>query len=353
MVDLEAAKASPRGSRVSAAAVARAAGVSKAAVSYVFNDRPGVSEDTRKMIRDTAARLGFVPAHAFGEERQRSNVVGLILSSVANPFYPELSVGFSEAAQRRGYQVFLSHTDDDQASLTRAVGAMLNRSVDGIAIAVARSDNASAVRQMRSAHVPLIQISRKFPHIEADFVGIDDHGAATVMMQHALHHQRWPIATVIGPRASSASTAREAGFVAKARTAGVVIPGAYRVSGPLTLQGGHAAGEHLFALPSPPRFILCGSDILALGVMSRALELGLRIPEDVAISGFDGIEIARTPMVDLTGIVQPRRSMSTHALETLADQIEQNTLTTTSLAVPYTLRIGRTCGCQSKGMHSS
>jgi LacI family transcriptional regulator len=354
MVDQESTKGPPRRVRVSAATVARAAGVSTAAVSYVFNDRPGVSENTRQLVLATAGELGFVPARGpVADRRRRANIVGLILSNIANPFYPELSVGFSEAAQRRGYEVFLAHTEDDQESLTRAISAMLDRSVDGIALAVARSDNASAVRQMRSAHVPLVQISRKFPHVEADFVGIDDHAAASAMMRHALDHQRWPLATVVGPRTSSASAAREEGFTAEARSAGVVIPGTHRVSVSLSLQGGRAAAEHLFSLPNPPRFILCGSDILALGVMSHALELGLSIPEEVAISGFDGIEIASTPMVDLTGIVQPRRIMSTRALEILTDQIEHRSLTTISLAVPYTMRIGRTCGCPLKGRCNS
>lgn len=353
MISLESSEGAPRRTRVSAATVARAAGVSTATVSYVFNDRPGVSEETRRLVLATAGDLGFVPARGLGNEHRRANIVALILSNIANPFYPELSVGFSEAAQLRGYQVFLAHTDDDQESLTRAISAMLDRSVDGIALAVARSDNASAVRQLRSAQVPLVQISRKFPHVEADFVGIDDLQAASEMMKHALGHQRWPLATVVGPRTSSASAAREEGFVTEAESAGVVIPGPQRVSVPLSLQGGRAAADHLLSLPNPPRFILCGSDVLALGVMSHALERGLRIPEDVAISGFDGIEIAGTPMIDLTGIVQPRRTMSTRALEILTDQIEHHSLTTTSLAVPHTMRIGRTCGCASKGKQNS
>ncbi|NQX13834.1 LacI family DNA-binding transcriptional regulator [Microbacteriaceae bacterium VKM Ac-2855] len=337
--------------RVSAASVARAAGVSPAAVSYVFNDRPGVSAETRALVRDAAKSLGFTPSRPTAPVR--AHIVGLILSNVANPFYPELSVGFSEAARSRGYQVFLSHTDDDQESLTQSIAAMLDRSVDGIAVAVARSDNASAVRQMRRAHVPMVQISRTFQHVDADFVGIDDRGAAVAMMRHALAHHRWPIATVIGPRASSASAEREAGFVSAARDAGIVIPGPMRVSVPLTLQGGRAAAEHLFSLPQPPRFVLCGSDILAFGVMSHALELGLRIPEDVALSGFDGIEMASTPMIDLTGIVQPRRAMSATALELLADRIEHGQHSTMQRHVRHTIRVGRTCGCTSKGRSDS
>ncbi|MET3174618.1 UNVERIFIED_ORG: LacI family transcriptional regulator [Arthrobacter sp. UYCu721] len=340
--------AEPAG-KISAASVARAANVSTATVSYVFNKRPGVSEETRQRVIEVATQLGYDASKVAASSDRRARIVGLVLSNIANPFYPELSVGFSEAARERGYQVFLCHTNDDQESLTSAIAAMVDRSVDGLAIAVARSDNASAVRQLRSARVPMVQISRKFPHINADFVGIDDRAAAATMMRHALQHQRWPLATVIGPRTSSASAAREEGFVSESQLAGVTIPVSHRISGPLTLEGGRAAAKHLFTQSNPPRFVLCGSDILALGVMSFALENGLRVPEDLAISGFDGISIMDTPMIDLTCIVQPRHEMSRQALEVLADLIERKRHSTTQLCVPHSLRIGRTCGCSTKG----
>lgn len=337
-----------RRTKISAAEVARAAGVSPATVSYVLNRRPGVSRETRQHVLATAERLGFVVDQTVAQD-EHQRIIGLVLSNIANPFYPELSVGFSEAAQENGYEVFLSHTHDDQESLTRAVEAMLDRNVQGVAIAIARSDNASAVRRLRQARVPLVQLSRCFNHVEADFVGIDDRAAGVAMMRHALEHQRWPIATVIGPRTSSASARREEGFVAEARRAGVNIPGALRISGPLTMESGREAARVLFSSANPPRFILCGSDVLALGVMSEALELGLRIPEDVAVSGFDGIAISGTPMIGLTSIVQPRHEMSYHAVHLLIDHIEHPERAVSRVTLPYGVQHGTSCGCSPKG----
>lgn len=334
--------------RVSAAQLARAAGVSAATVSYVLNRRPGVSEATRQHVLSTAAQIGFALRQT-NPRNDHQRILGLVLSNIANPFYPELSVGFSEAAQQRGYDVFLSHTHDDLESLTRAIEAMLDRNVEGVALAIARSDNASAVRRLRQARVPLVQLSRKFRHVEADFVGIDDHGAAAAIMRHALGHQRWPIATVIGPRTSSASMSREEGFVSEAHRAGVTIPGALRISVPLSMQSGRDAAQVLLSSSNPPRFILCGADILALGVMSQALDMGLRVPEDVAISGFDGIDIAATPMVGLTSIVQPRRDMAQRAADLLIDHIEHPEHPTDVVTLPHTVRIGTSCGCSPKG----
>jgi LacI family transcriptional regulator len=334
--------------RISAAQLARAAGVSAATVSYVLNRRPGVSEGTRQHVFAIAAEIGF-SLEGMNPRGDRQRILGLVPSNIANPFYPELSVGFSEAAQQRGYDVFLSHTHDDLESLTRSIEAMLDRNVEGVALAIARSDNASAVRRLRQARVPLVQLSRRFRHVEANFVGIDDQSSAAMMMRHALGHQRWPIATVIGPRTSSASSGREEGFVAEALRAGVTIPGALRISAPLSLQSGRDAAQTLLSSSNPPRFILCGADILALGVMSQALDMGLRVPEDVAISGFDGIDIAATPMVGLTGIVQPRRDMAQSAADLLIDHIEHPERPADTITLPHSVRIGTSCGCTPKG----
>lgn len=329
---------------VSARDVARQAGVSTASVSYVFNARGGVSQATRDHVIAVAERLGYDrPVRA--RERRTLDVLGLALSNVANPFYPELSVAFCAAAAQRGFGVFLAHTDDDDDSASTTIRSMIERGVDGIAIAVARSDSAEPVRDMRRARLPFVQISRTYTGVGADFVGIDDVAAAREIAAHALGHGRGPVATVIGPRSSSASADRERAFLTEARAAGAEVPPAYRISVPLTLEGGRTAAERLLALPVPPRFVLCGSDVLALGVMTHAQSRGLNVPGDIAITGFDGVEVCATEMIRLTGVVQPHVDMARRAVDVLIDRIEGRRSTTTRARIPHALRIGRTCGC--------
>ncbi|MBW9110464.1 LacI family DNA-binding transcriptional regulator [Microbacterium trichothecenolyticum] len=313
-------------------------------MSYALHGLPGVSESVRKHILDTADALGFVRPELHPTSHR---IIGLILSDIANPFYPEISVAFTEAARRRGYEVFLAHTKDDEESVAEALDAMLDRHVDGVAMTVARSDTAEAVRRLRRAHVPLVQISRSFSGVDADFVGIDDDAAGRAMMRHVLEHRPDQIGIVVGPRTSSASAAREAAFIDEARAAGIAIDPRRRVNAPLTIAGGRMAAEHLLGLERPPTFIVCGSDVLALGAMSLALAMGLDVPGNVAVSGFDGIELAATPMIDLTGVVQPRRTMASRAVELLIDRVERTTHHPTRLTVPFSLRIGRSCGCQT------
>lgn len=339
--------------RVSAADVARRAGVSQAAVSYVMNGRAGVSVETRERIVAIAQELNFRPKQLAATLRNgRSHTFGLVLAHMANPFYPELSVGVTDAARAGGYQVFLARTRDDEESLSEAIRAMVDHSVDGIVLTVARSDNADALRQLRIARTPFVQLSRFFPQAGGDFVGIDDRAAAMEIMHHALSHKPGSVATIVGPRCSSASAAREQGFVAEADRQGLSIPGTWRVSVDLTEDGGRRAARHLLRLSQKPRMIVCGSDAIAIGVLEEAFLHGLRVPHDVAVTGFDGISIAISPLVDLTTIIQPFRLMAQRAVEQLIQSIENPNSSNERQVIAHSLRLGSSCGCPRKDIYT-
>lgn len=210
--------ASPRSSRqhpprVSAADVARAVGVSPATVSYVMNGRSGVSEETRARVLEVAEELGHTSsARANRLRSHQSRVIGLVLTDIANPFYTEIAAGTIDAARARGYEVFLAHTQEDPDTLRSVVDAMIARQVDGVVVTVLHPDDGDVVRSLRSARIPLIQLSRRIERVDADFVGIDDRAAASEMMEHVLWHGYQDIVTIVGPRTSSASAARRKGL---------------------------------------------------------------------------------------------------------------------------------------------
>ena len=169
--------ASPRSSRqhpprVSAADVARAVGVSPATVSYVMNGRSGVSEETRERVLEVAEELGHTSsARANRLRSHQSRVIGLVLTDIANPFYTEIAAGTIDAARARGYEVFLAHTQEDPDTLRSVVDAMIARHVDGVVVTVLHPDDGDVVRSLRSARIPLIQLSRRIERVDADFVG--------------------------------------------------------------------------------------------------------------------------------------------------------------------------------------
>src|SRR6478736_5050071 len=309
---------------VSAAAVARAAGVSSAAVSYVLNGKGGVSPETRRHIIHVANELGFRPRKSSqSTDLQRTRVIGLILPNIINPMFPRWAQGVISAAADSGYEVFVATTQDDPEILAQVTATLANCNVDGVILAASLRDD----------------------FLDSEFVGIDDDAAATLLMQHMLGHGYTEIATVIGPRFSTASLAREQAFVRTAAAAGVVITGDRKISTRVNNEGGRLAAERIFASGTPPQAVVCGSDELAIGVMEYALARGLRIPEDVAVAGCDGLPHSRSGLINLTSIVQPQQEMADEAFAMLLRRIETPSGSYTSRVCRHRLHIGRTCGC--------
>ncbi|MGV9801756.1 LacI family DNA-binding transcriptional regulator [Mycobacterium sp. NPDC003449] len=332
--------------RVSAADVARAVGVSPATVSYVMNGRRGVSEQTRAKILEVAEQLGHISsARADGLRAHQTRVIGLVLTDIANPFYTEIAAGTIDAARARGFEVFLAHTQEDPETLRSVVDAMIARHVDGVVFTVLHPDDGEVIRSLRSAHIPLVQLSRRIERIDADFVGIDDRGAAAEMMEHVVGHGYRDIVTIVGPRTSSASAAREDGFVRTAESHGIRSIASHRISTYLSERGGYVAVEQVLARKALPHVIVCGSDAIALGAISALRAHAIKVPEDVAVTGFDGLFPGASPLVELTTVNQPRREMAEQSIELLTRRIDGAGGSYQSVLRAHELRIGTTCGC--------
>jgi LacI family transcriptional regulator len=330
---------------VSAAAVARAAGVSTATVSYVMNGKGGVSVETRRHIIGIANELGFRPRGANGvPDVQQTRVIGLVLPNIINPMFPRWAQGIITAAAEAGYEVFVATTQDDPDVLNQVAVTMAARNVDGVILAAAFSEDATAMRTLRTARIPYVYLSRRSHFLEGDFVGIDDDAAGILLMEHVLSHGYTEIATVIGPRFSTASLAREHAFVRTAAKAGIAIGGERKISTRLNNEGGQIAAERLFA-GKPPQAAVCGSDEIAIGIMQYALAHGIRVPGDLAVVGSDGLPFSRSELINLTTIVQPQQEMAHEAFAMLLGRINSSSDTYTSRICAHRLHIGRTCGC--------
>lgn len=196
-----------------------------------------------------ANELGFRPRKSSqSTDLQRTRVIGLILPNIINPMFPRWAQGVISAAADSGYEVFVATTQDDPEILAQVTATLANRNVDGVILAASLRDDARALRTLRAARIPYVCLSRRADFLDSDFVGIDDDAAATLLMQHMLGHGYTEIATVIGPRFSTASLAREQAFVRTAAAAGVVITGDRKISTRVNNEGGRlAAGRS-----SPP-----------------------------------------------------------------------------------------------------
>lgn len=334
----------PRG--VSAAAVARAAGVSPATVSYVMNELPGVSTQTRERVLALAQDMGYAPAHGVRvPAARRNNVIGLVVPNIVNPMFPRWAQGITERAAETNYEVFLAATQEDPEAMRRSVQAMIARRVDGLVLTSVSKEDAGPLHMLKTAHIPYVQLSRKSDVVPADFVGIDDAGAARTMMMHLVGHGRSMIATAVGPRTSSASATREVSFLQAAQDLGRPIRPDWRISTRLNNIGGRQAAQALLSGPELPDVIACGSDEIAIGVMEYLIKHGMRVPEDVLVTGFDGLPHSRSELVGLTSVVQPQIQMAYAAFDVLQDRLDNPSCVFKTLIMPHELWIGRTCGC--------
>ncbi|TDD87748.1 LacI family transcriptional regulator [Saccharopolyspora karakumensis] len=344
-------KTGVRALRVSAADVAREAGVTPATVSYVFNGRGGVSAEMRQRVLQIAREMGYpLERHRSKLDADRTRVLGLVLAHIDNPFYADVAAGTIDAARGQGYEVFLAHTQESPETLASVVEAMIARRVDGIVLTVLHPDDGGIVRRLRRARMPFVQLIRRIPDLHADFIGINDVMAAEEIVRHVVEHGYTDLAVVTGPHNSSSSGSRAEAFVATAQRLGTPVPPHRRFTTSLTAEGGNHAAQHLIETGDVPRAIVCGSDAIASGVIGSLRGSGIRIPEDVAVTGIDGVFPAASMLAELTTICVPRRHMAELAVDQLIRRIDGAGGPTRESIRPYELHIGTTCGCPPRAI---
>ena len=340
---------SPQFRRVTAAEIARQAGVTAATVSYVMNGRPGVSDATRYKILNLAEELGYIPSALSMRLRSRhTRVIGAVLNDIAKaPFQDtEIAGGVIDAARTMGYEVFIANTGRDHSRLKVVLQAMVDRGVDGILTTILEDGDADLIRSLRKAHLPYVQITRRLPLVEADFVGTDNEAAATDLMEHLIRgHGYRDFVLVGGPQRSSASKEREAGNLRAAETNGVKIAPADRLTCELTEDDGYRATMQMLKRGRVPRAIVCGADVIAWGALAALRDRGLRVPEDVAVTGFGGREFSVGDASRLTTLQVPRQSIAVQAVSLLINRIGGNGGAYRNVLLPSPLKLGNTCGC--------
>lgn len=335
--------------RVSAADVARACGVTPATVSYVFNERPGVSRETREMVLDTAEQLGYsFEQRKADAARDRTRVLGVVLADLANPFYADIASGAINTARAVGYELFLAQTEESPESLASVIKAMVARRVDGVVLTVLHPEDGEVVRTLRRHSVPFVQVSRRIPALSADFVGVDDAAMADEIFSHVVSHGLTDIAVVTGPRNSTSSATRAAAFAQAADRLGVGLPANRRFNAYLTAEGGDRVARRLLADGALPQAVVAGSDAIASGVIATLRSAKVRVPEDVAVTGIDGVFPVASVLGELTTMDVPRRKMSAVAVEQLIRRIDGAGGPPQDVVLPHRLRVGTTCGCDAR-----
>ncbi|WP_426958985.1 LacI family DNA-binding transcriptional regulator [Muricoccus radiodurans] len=319
--------------------LARVAGVAVSTVSRALKNDPRISPAVRQRIAELAGHAGYMPnALARTLSGGRSNLVGLVLSSVQNPFYAELLEQVVAQAAERGLRVLIVHVGPGPIEETTA-DALLHYQVDGCLIASAElTSRASDVCAARS--VPVVMVNR-VARRHGCSVSCDnaDGGRAVAAFLAAGGHRRPAI--LRGTVGVSTTDERERGFREGLAADGLSI--ALELEGSSTHDGGYAAGCTLAAIDAAerPDAVFALNDIMAMGVLDAFRDLGVRVPAEVSVVGFDDVTASGRPSYSLTTVQQPLALMVRRSLDLLTDRIADPALPDESLILPGALTLRR------------
>jgi len=307
--------------KVTSAQVARRAGVSQSAVSRVFTPGASASQATAEKVRKAARELGYRPnVLARAMVSGKSRIIGLVVAYLENHFYPEALEKLSNALQAQGYHVLVFMASQTAGNIDQVVDEILDYQVDGI-IAASVAMSSDLAQRCRDAGVPIVLFNRTqegdaFSAVtSANFEG----GRRVAEFLVAGGHAR--IGYIAGWEGASTQRDREAGFREGLAAAGQTLHA--RGLGNFVLDQARAAAREMFDRPDRPDAVFVANDHMAFAVMDvlRA-ELGLRVPEDVSVVGYDDVPPAAWPAYDLTTVRQRANLMVDRTVEILLDQIE-------------------------------
>jgi DNA-binding LacI/PurR family transcriptional regulator len=296
--------------------VAEKAGVSIATVSHFLNKTRYVSPETQQRVLEVVRELNYHKnAHARRLAQNRSDLFGLIISEIANPFFPEIIKGFQRAAWERGFDMLLCNTEYDPIHTSAAVRKMIESAVRGVAIMTSALGREVAA-QLTACHIGVVfynlgPVEKLISNIRIDYSqGISEAIDYVIELGHK------QVAVIAGPPTNRTAVALREAIIEGLQRRGLhpapILESDYKID------GGISAAVALLHQRSFPTCILCGNDLTAMGAMSALEEVGIRVPEDVSVVGFDDIFFARLSRPPLTTISIPREQLGRLAFEALA-----------------------------------
>ena len=313
--------------RVTIGDVARTAGVSVSTVSRVLRDHTDVGEETRARVRAAIQALDYRPSPiARALVSGQSRLLALLVSDLTNPFYPQLAATIEREAEKSGYTIVICTTGDRPADTRRRLARLLDQGIDGVVHAAVGLDEKAVLTALSDLR-RLVFVNRAPSHPEASAVVSDNAAGAAELTRHLLSRGHRRIGFIGGPDYARNARDRLAGF----RSAMQDAPGATSLvhAGPFARETGEAAVRAWMGQDDKPTAIIGINDSVAFGAMDELMRLGFRVPDDVALAGFDGTELAASRVVGLTSVDQHIEEMGRLAVQTLLRQLASSTFVTT------------------------
>jgi LacI family transcriptional regulator len=313
------------GQPVSVRDVAQLAGVSPGTVSNALNHPERVTDDTRVRVQNAIDKLGFVRNHAARQLRVgRSRMVGLVVLDMSNPFFTEVARGADLACGEYGTAVLVGNSDQDLEREARYLDAFEEQRVRGVLLSPLNEDLSRAER-LTAQGIPVVLVDRAAPiGSRIPSVSVDDERGGWLAARHLIESGRRRLA-FIGNSNPALHQTRDRLAGARRAVAGAADVSIETIAPPAaSFSAGREAARGLIARPphDRPDGIVCPTDVIALGVLHALIMSGIRVPDDIAITGYDDIETAETAAVPLTTVRQPAQRMGATAVRLLEELLE-------------------------------
>jgi LacI family transcriptional regulator len=313
--------------------------VSVSTVSRVVRDHPDVNDETRARVHAAINQLGYRPSPiARALVSGQTRLLALLVSDITNPFYPQLAKSVEQEAKRDNYTAIICNTADRTAETRRYLERLLQQGLDGVIHAsVARDEN--VVLSLIGDTRRIVFANRRPAHSSVSYVVSDNHGGAAELTRYLLGQGHRRIGFVTGPPFARNATERLDGFLEVMGKTPDTEP--YVADGDFSAEGGaRAVREWVKASPSPTA-VIATNDSVALGALEAITDMGLRVPEDIALAGFDGVRLAASRIFDLTTVDQHIEQMGRRAVRILLRQLAGTADPPTQEVLPTRLLLRR------------
>jgi LacI family transcriptional regulator len=302
--------------------VAALAGVSYTTVSHVINKTRPVSDKVRSEVEAAIRRLNYVPSAVARSLKQQSTcTIGLLVSNSSNPFFAELAEGIEDICYRAGYTVILCNSDDQPERQQTYLRVLLEKRIDGLIVCSA-GDDVGLAEHLREAKVPVMIVDRAVKGVTSDLVQIDHFKGGYLATRHLLDHKHKSIGCIAGPDTTSVSTDRLNGYRKALAEAGAPFRSEWVVRGDFTTEGGYKAARILLKRAEITA-VFASNDLMGIGLLRFAAEHGIRVPHQLSVIGFDGIDLGRYNYPALTTVGQSIRRQGEVAAGALLERIRK------------------------------
>ena len=323
--------------------VAREAGVSIATVSRVWNEAAFVSPETRQKVAAVATRLGYSPHCAARSLITRTtHALGVLLPDLYGEFFSEIIRGIDHTAQAAGYHILVSSSHDSRDEIDAALRSMRGR-VDGMII-MSPDLEAPTTLQTLQGNFPVVLLNGGADAESFDTITIENHEGARRMVRHLVARGHTRIAMIGGPERNYDAAERLRGYRTALGESGIALDPSLFLQGDFSELSGHRAASELVGLDTRPTAIFAANDSMAIGALSALHERGIRVPDEVAVAGFDDIPLARYMNPPLSTVHVDSSELGERAAALLLASLHKGARAKQQLQLTTTLVIRASCG---------